>query len=139
RWCLCLARGLPGRMAGGLPVLPGRHRVRRDSPDPAHDHRPVPARSRRVTIEDLDEMTAAAEAVLARTPVGVGALAELGWEPAGDPADDAWRSQFGALFQAHGRVLAGTPALGIAVAQVITGGAVDLSVVAAGRARRRGD
>lgn len=92
-----------------------------------------------MTIDDLDEMAVVAEGVLARTPVGVGALIELGWEPAGDPTDAAWRSQFAALFQAQGRVLASTPALGIAVAQVITGGAVDLSVVAAGRARRRGD
>ncbi len=92
-----------------------------------------------MSIADLDELIVAAEAVLGRTPAGTGALAELGWVPTGDPADDAWRSQYAALFQAQGRVLAATPALGIAVAQVITGGDVDLSVVAAGRARRLGD
>lgn len=80
--------------------------------------------------EQLDEMVAAASGVLARTPSGRGALNELEWSAAIDHDDPAWMAMLGALFRAHGRTLANTPALSELIAAQLLDNA-DGSAIAA--------
>lgn len=66
------------------------------------------------------EMTDAAEGILSRW-TGLEALARCEWKPPVDPSDADQMRTLGALFRAHGRALAVTPALGILGAAMYDG------------------
>jgi alkylation response protein AidB-like acyl-CoA dehydrogenase len=70
----------------------------------------------------FEPYTSAAEAVLQQSPAGIDALRALEWEPAADHADADLRTLLGALFLAHGAVLASTPSLGALAAAELTRG-----------------
>lgn len=88
-----------------------------------------------------EEFTAAAEAVLRRSPSGIEPLRELEWAPVLDLTDAYSAESFVALFRAQGRSLAMTPALGLLIAQRLrmADGPQDFSTIASYRAERVGD
>jgi hypothetical protein len=88
-----------------------------------------------------DELIAAAEAVLRRSPSGTGALVELEWAPDLNPADEFGVETFAALFRAQGRCLASTPALALLIAHQLgaADGPQDLDTIASYRATFLGD